>query len=68
VSGEWFTVGGGYVGRVTLATNRGFKGRPLTPESLRDRWGEVMGDDTEFRLTPPGATGEIRTMMEDFSG
>jgi NAD(P)-dependent dehydrogenase (short-subunit alcohol dehydrogenase family) len=68
VTGEWFTVGGGYVGRVTLATNHGFKGRPLTPESLRDRWEEVMGEDADFRITQPGATGEIRMMMEDFPG
>jgi hypothetical protein len=68
VSGEWFTVGGGYVGRVALALNHGFKGRPLTLEKLRDQWSEVMGDDADFRLSPAGATGENRTMMEDFAG
>jgi NAD(P)-dependent dehydrogenase (short-subunit alcohol dehydrogenase family) len=67
VSGEWFTVGGGYVGRVALALNAGFKGRPLTPEKLRDRWGDVMGDDDGFRVSPAGATSEIHAMMEDFS-
>jgi NAD(P)-dependent dehydrogenase (short-subunit alcohol dehydrogenase family) len=68
VSGEWFTVGGGYVGRVALAINGGFTGRPLSPESLRDRWDEVMGADSDFHVTPPGATGEIATMMRDFPG
>jgi NAD(P)-dependent dehydrogenase (short-subunit alcohol dehydrogenase family) len=67
VSGEWFTVGGGYVGRVALALNAGFKGRPLTPEKLRDRWSDVMADDDGFRVSPAGATSEIHAMMEDFS-
>ena len=66
VSGELFTVGGGYVGRVALAVKRGFKGRPLSPEKLRDHWAEVMGDDDEFRIAPPGSTGEVSRMMEDF--
>jgi NAD(P)-dependent dehydrogenase (short-subunit alcohol dehydrogenase family) len=68
VSGEWFTVGGGYVGRVALALNQGYKGRPLSMESLRDNWPDVMGDDADFHLSPPGATNEIRSMMEDFDG
>jgi NAD(P)-dependent dehydrogenase (short-subunit alcohol dehydrogenase family) len=68
VTGEWFTVGGGYVGRVALALNGGFTGRPLSPESLRDRWDEVMGADTDFRVSPPGAAGEIATMMRGFQG
>jgi NAD(P)-dependent dehydrogenase (short-subunit alcohol dehydrogenase family) len=66
VSGELFTVGGGYIGRVALALNRGYKGRPLSPEKLRDQWAEVMGSDDDFRIAPPGSTGEIRRMMEDF--
>jgi NAD(P)-dependent dehydrogenase (short-subunit alcohol dehydrogenase family) len=67
VSGEWFTVGGGYVGRVALSVNGGFTSRPLSPELLRDRWSDVMGEDADFHLTPPGATGEIRTMMQGFT-
>jgi NAD(P)-dependent dehydrogenase (short-subunit alcohol dehydrogenase family) len=66
-TGEWFTVGGGYVGRVALSLNGGFKGRPLTPEKLRDEWTRVMGADDDFHISPPGATGEIRTMMQDFT-
>jgi hypothetical protein len=66
VSGELFTVGGGYVGRVALATNHGYKGRPLSPEKLRDHWAEVMGSDGDFHLAPPGSTGEVARMMEDF--
>jgi hypothetical protein len=64
VSGEWFTAGGGYVGRVALALNPGFKGRPLTPEKLRDRWTEVMGEADDFHVSPAGATSEIHAMME----
>jgi NAD(P)-dependent dehydrogenase (short-subunit alcohol dehydrogenase family) len=67
VTGEWFTVGGGYVGRVALALNEGYSGRPLSPESLRDRWADVMGDDAAFHVSPPGSTGEIRRMMEGFT-
>ena len=66
-TGEWFTAGGGYVGRVALSLNGGFKGRPLTPEKLRDEWTRVMGADDDFHISPPGATGEIRTMMQDFT-
>lgn len=66
VNGEWFTVGGGYVGRVVLAMNRGYKGRPLTPEKLFAEWADVMGDDADFTVSPPGATDAVRTMMEDF--
>ena len=44
VTGECFTVGGGYVGRVMVAVNDGWRGdRPLTPESVRAGWGRGDG-------------------------
>ena len=41
VSGECFSVGGGYIGRVAVAVNEGWRDRPLTPESVRDHWATV---------------------------
>jgi NAD(P)-dependent dehydrogenase (short-subunit alcohol dehydrogenase family) len=66
VSGEWFTVGGGYVGRAVVALNPGYKGRPLSMERLRDEWDAVMGNDADFSVSPAGRADEVRTMMEDF--
>jgi NAD(P)-dependent dehydrogenase (short-subunit alcohol dehydrogenase family) len=68
VTGEWFTVGGGYVGRVALAVNDGFASRPLSLEVLRDHWGEVMGGDDDFVPSPAGATGGVGAMMRGFAG
>lgn len=68
VSGEYFTVGGGWVGRVQLASNEGWSQHPLTPEALRDDWSAVMGADPDFRLVPAGSnTWQTRRMMEGFT-
>jgi NAD(P)-dependent dehydrogenase (short-subunit alcohol dehydrogenase family) len=66
VSGECFTVGGGFVGRVALAFNEGWRSRPLTPEKVRDGFPAIMGADDGFAVTPPGATGELHAMMDGY--
>ena len=64
-TGETFSVGGGYVGRVTVAVNEGWRGeRPLTPESVRDAWDVVMADGP-WRALPAGS-GDIARMLEGF--
>ncbi len=67
LSGECFTVGGGYVGRLALAQNRGWRGRPLTPEKIRDEFAEIMGDDSQFVVSQPGEAGEIARIMQGFT-
>jgi NAD(P)-dependent dehydrogenase (short-subunit alcohol dehydrogenase family) len=63
-TGECFSVGGGYVGRVSVAVNRGIRARPLTPEVVRDRWPEVMADGPWTPL--PAGTGDLARMLEGF--
>jgi NAD(P)-dependent dehydrogenase (short-subunit alcohol dehydrogenase family) len=65
-SGECFSVGGGYVGRVTVAVNEGRRwDRPLTPEAVRDGWDDVMADGP-WQPLPAGA-GDIARMLEGFN-
>jgi NAD(P)-dependent dehydrogenase (short-subunit alcohol dehydrogenase family) len=64
VSGECFSVGGGYVGRVVLAVTRGWRSRDLTPESVRDHFGDVMDEDG-LAVMPVG-TGDMARMFEGF--
>jgi NAD(P)-dependent dehydrogenase (short-subunit alcohol dehydrogenase family) len=65
VTGECFTVGGGYVGRVMVAVNDGWRGeRPLTPESVRAGWADVMADGPWTPL--PAGSGDIGRMLEGF--
>jgi NAD(P)-dependent dehydrogenase (short-subunit alcohol dehydrogenase family) len=65
VTGECFSVGGGYIGRVSVAVNDGWQGRPLTPESVRDHWDTVMADGP---WTPLAAgQGDLPRMLEGFS-
>jgi NAD(P)-dependent dehydrogenase (short-subunit alcohol dehydrogenase family) len=67
VSGECFTVGGGYVGRVMVAVNEGWRGeRPLTPESVQAGWDRVMADGPWTPL--PAGSGDIGRMLEGFTG
>jgi NAD(P)-dependent dehydrogenase (short-subunit alcohol dehydrogenase family) len=63
-TGECFSVGAGYVGRVAIAVNEGFHGRPLTPESVRDAWAQVMADGSWTPL--PAGSGDIPRMLEGF--
>lgn len=63
-SGECFSVGAGYIGRVVVAVNDGFHGRPLSPESVRDAWGQVMADGPWTPL--PAGSGDIGRMLEGF--
>jgi len=66
-TGECFSVGGGYVGRVSVAVNDGRRWeRPLTPETVRDGWGEVMADGPWSQL--PAGGGDIVRMLEGFAG
>jgi len=63
-SGECFSVGAGYIGRVAVAVNDGFHGRPLSPESVRDAWDQVMADGPWTPL--PAGSGDIARMLEGF--
>ena len=65
-TGECFSVGGGYVGRVTLAVNAGYADRPLTPEKLRDAWTTVMADGPWTPL--PAGAGDVGRMLQGFDG
>jgi NAD(P)-dependent dehydrogenase (short-subunit alcohol dehydrogenase family) len=64
ISGECFTVGGGFVGRMALAYNEGWTSRPLTLEKVRDGFVDIMGTDSGFAPAPAGTTGDLRAMMD----
>jgi NAD(P)-dependent dehydrogenase (short-subunit alcohol dehydrogenase family) len=63
-SGECFSVGAGYIGRVIVAVNDGIHDRPLTPEKVRDHWPELMADGPWTPL--PAGSGDIARMLEGF--
>jgi NAD(P)-dependent dehydrogenase (short-subunit alcohol dehydrogenase family) len=66
VSGECFTVGGGYVGRVAVAVNPGRRWeRPLTPESVRDGWDDVMLETSWSGL--PAGSGDLDRVLDGFT-
>jgi NAD(P)-dependent dehydrogenase (short-subunit alcohol dehydrogenase family) len=66
VSGECFTVGGGYVGRVTVAVNEGRRwARPLTLESVAEGWDDVMADGSWKGL--PAGSGDLDRVLEGFT-
>jgi NAD(P)-dependent dehydrogenase (short-subunit alcohol dehydrogenase family) len=66
VSGETFSVGGGYAGRVTVAVNEGHRwDRPMTPEAVRDAWPDVMADGPWTPL--PAGSGDVARMLEGFT-
>ena len=66
VSGECFTVGGGYVGRVSVAVNDGHRwDRPMTPEAVRDAWDTVMADTSWTGLA--AGSGDLDRVLEGFS-
>jgi NAD(P)-dependent dehydrogenase (short-subunit alcohol dehydrogenase family) len=66
VSGETFSVGGGYAGRVTVAVNQGHRwDRPITPEAVRDAWPDVMADGPWTPL--PAGSGDVARMFEGFT-
>jgi len=65
-TGECFSVGGGYVGRVVLAVNDGYSGRPLSPEKLRDEWATVTADGPWTHL--PAGAGDVGRMLQGFDG
>ncbi len=65
VTGECFTVGGGYVGRISVAVNDGYRWeRPLTPETVRDAWDEVMTDDNWKALAL--GSGDLDRVLKGF--
>jgi len=63
-NGECFSVGGGYIGRVTVAVNDGWWDRPLTIESVRDHWSTVMADGPWTPL--PAGRGDLDRMLDGF--
>jgi NAD(P)-dependent dehydrogenase (short-subunit alcohol dehydrogenase family) len=66
VSGECFTVGGGYVGRVSVAVNDGQRWeRPMTPEAVRDEWDAVMADGPWAGLT--AGSGDLDRVLDGFT-
>ena len=66
LSGECFTVGGGYVGRVSVAVNDGHRWeRPMTPEAVRDAWDTVMVDDRWSAL--PAGSGDLDRVFDGYS-
>ncbi|MBJ7260695.1 MAG: SDR family NAD(P)-dependent oxidoreductase [Acidimicrobiia bacterium] len=66
ITGECFTVGGGYVGRVSVAINDGHRWeRPLTPESVSSNWDQIMQDDN-WRPLPLGR-GDLDRVLKGFN-
>ena len=64
-SGECFTVGGGYVGRVSVAVNDGHRWeRPMTPEQVREAWDVVMAETAWSGL--PAGSGDLDRVFEGF--
>ena len=64
-TGECFTVGGGYVGRVSVAVNDGHRWeRPLSIEGVRDAWGTVMVDGPWTGL--PAGSGDLARVLDGF--
>jgi NAD(P)-dependent dehydrogenase (short-subunit alcohol dehydrogenase family) len=64
-SGECFTVGGGYVGRVSVAVNDGHRWeRPMTPEQVREGWSTVMAETSWSAL--PAGSGDLDRVFEGF--
>lgn len=64
-TGECFSVGGGYVGRVVISVNEGFHGRPLSPEGLRDHWDIVVADGPWTTL--PAGSGDVVRMLDGYA-
>lgn len=64
VTGECFSVGGGYIGRVAVAVNDGWRDRPLSVESVRDHWSVVMQDGAWTPL--PAGRGDLDRMLDGF--
>ena len=65
-SGECFTVGGGYVGRVSVAVNDGHRWeRPMTAEAVRDGWDTVMADTSWTGLA--AGSGDLDRVLEGFT-
>ena len=65
-NGHAFTVGGGHVGRVELATHPGLAVRPQSPEMLRERWAEVLGQPDEFAPEPIGSGSVVPRIFRGF--
>ena len=65
-TGEWFTVGGGNVGRATIAVSDGYMQHSHLPEDLVANWSAVEGEPADFRLEPAGAFTASRRMFEGF--
>ena len=65
-NGQAFTVGGGHVGRVELATHPGLAVRPQSPEMLRERWAEVLGQPDEFAPEPIGSGSVVPRIFRGF--
>lgn len=64
-TGECFTVGGGYAGRVSVAVNEGHRWeRPLTIEAVRDAWDVVMTDGPWTGLA--AGSGDLERVLAGF--
>jgi NAD(P)-dependent dehydrogenase (short-subunit alcohol dehydrogenase family) len=47
VNGQFFSMAGGRVARILFASRDGIFDRAMTPETIRDRWDEIMGPEDE---------------------
>ena len=55
-TGQFISAAGGRVSRVIFAAPRGYYNADITPEDVRERWGEVMGE--------VGPDGVVSNMIE----
>ncbi len=65
VSGQVFSVGGGRVAHVFIGETAGWSDPQLTPESLRDHWGEVV--DAAGYATPADLAEETALFLPHLS-
>ncbi|GGD79995.1 SDR family NAD(P)-dependent oxidoreductase [Croceicoccus mobilis] len=54
VSGQFFSVGGGRMARVVFASRDGIHDPDLSPETVRTRWAEIMGEEDAEQMLGDG--------------
>ena len=65
VSGEVYTVGGGHVGRVFIGVTPGYTKADLTPEDVRDNFGQIR-DESGYEV-PGNLNEELMITMKALS-
>ena len=64
VNGEWFSVGGGYIGRAVIAITDGWRMRDMAIEDVRDHL-EALAAQTDVSIIPAGG-GDMAKVFAGF--